>query len=603
MKLIKFLALLCVGLGFVGCADEFTPPQKNDALRSRGIVSPSSSNSVTNPNLISDWEHQQVIVLNSSTVGNKVTVTAPWQTGCSSTLSEDFRTNIKKQYGWIMLFHTFRNYQEDVDQAYMGFYNLFTGMLKVFYYSNVSSTSTHSQWYICSNNIGRKSKLFDLPSFLALPDNIEANSSELYLINALPYGANGISKGWNGFEFQVPRYFESDFRDLVISISANDVTNATFNFSGLSSYKTNGVMTSLTTNNSSKIRTMANLFGDGATSVLDSLALKYADSVDKAAYDKFRKDQLNNMFDLLTKNNYVDAALGAAKLFFGKSLVKKPASTTLYTKSDIRLSTVGSTNLVGDMMENAQGVTEPITINLYDAISGFSSAASADNGVVYANADNSVTMTGLGVWTIKEAPKVYLNRFSQFTPSNIDATTEKNRIEYSGNVKLPTIQHCDIQVEFNPAIKRYITSSEISVDYALYTDLTKNEKPYVWLEDYHPYRIITSAYPQYYNNGLYSLQFFTEKSTNFTRFSNIVPQYNDDTKFYYDWGNMPGPKGLVAFVTVLMHINYEGKTFDVSETRAYEVKCVSEGTDADASRLQNPPYSVVINYGAPQYSY
>jgi len=94
----------------------------------RSIVE-TSTESETNPTLISDWENIETVKLNSSSI-----VTVPWVTGASTALSGVFCKDIKKEDGWMMLFHTFKRANLDIGQNYMCFYNMFTGYLKFFYY-------------------------------------------------------------------------------------------------------------------------------------------------------------------------------------------------------------------------------------------------------------------------------------------------------------------------------------------------------------------------------------------------------------------------------------------------------------------------------------
>lgn len=94
----------------------------------RAIVN-NGNESKTNPFLLNDWENVNEIVLNTS--GNHK-VSAPWATGTSSSLDVDFRKDIKKEDGWVMLFHTFKKKGLDEKQNYMCFYNRFTGFLKFF---------------------------------------------------------------------------------------------------------------------------------------------------------------------------------------------------------------------------------------------------------------------------------------------------------------------------------------------------------------------------------------------------------------------------------------------------------------------------------------
>lgn len=106
-------------------------------VQTRAIVDeyrPSSSN----PDLLTNWENLEEIVLNTEKpTGGGYKVDVPWTDGISSNLSESFRKNIKKEDGWKMLFHTFKEVGLNKGLNYMCFYNQFIGCIKVFYYNAI----------------------------------------------------------------------------------------------------------------------------------------------------------------------------------------------------------------------------------------------------------------------------------------------------------------------------------------------------------------------------------------------------------------------------------------------------------------------------------
>lgn len=133
----NFAALTALLFAMASCTDdpmlESTPNRMAEAPLSRAIVDPAHV-STSNPNLLNDWENQELIMLNNLNAaqqGDKVTT--PWANGCMTELLQDFRKDIKKADGWKMLFHTFKKPGENQDLNYMFFYNIFTGVIKVFY--------------------------------------------------------------------------------------------------------------------------------------------------------------------------------------------------------------------------------------------------------------------------------------------------------------------------------------------------------------------------------------------------------------------------------------------------------------------------------------
>ena len=138
---------MLAGILFASCMDDplESPPAVVDKPMSRFIVT--NNESETNPDLISDWENQETITI-MDTAKDKVIVDAPWvDQGASTSMPGEFRRNIKKKDGWIMLFHTFKLKTGTNSQNYMCFYNLFTGVIKVFFYCDqIPATGTHTIW-------------------------------------------------------------------------------------------------------------------------------------------------------------------------------------------------------------------------------------------------------------------------------------------------------------------------------------------------------------------------------------------------------------------------------------------------------------------------
>ena len=127
------------------CQDKLTL-EPEEEVKSRALVSEAYNESWTNPTLLSDWQSVDEIVLNSTNGSAPLTVTPPWCEGASTILSDNFCNDIKKGDGWTMLFHTFRKSNQDIKQSYMCFYNLFTGIVKVFFYYEGNVTATNSYW-------------------------------------------------------------------------------------------------------------------------------------------------------------------------------------------------------------------------------------------------------------------------------------------------------------------------------------------------------------------------------------------------------------------------------------------------------------------------
>ena len=133
------LLLLILALCSASCQDNaFLPSQ--ELIQTRAVVDKNNI-SISNPELITNWENLKEITLNTigtSTINKRVST--PW-TDSSTPLSEKFRKDIKAEDGWIMLFHTFKEVGLDEKQNYMCLYNQFTGFIKIFSSSFFIKTS------------------------------------------------------------------------------------------------------------------------------------------------------------------------------------------------------------------------------------------------------------------------------------------------------------------------------------------------------------------------------------------------------------------------------------------------------------------------------
>lgn len=228
----------------------------------RAIVN-NGNESKTNPFLLNDWENVNEIVLNTS--GNHK-VSAPWATGTSSSLDVDFRKDIKKEDGWVMLFHTFKKKGLDEKQNYMCFYNRFTGFLKFFYYYEGDRQSQGTQWYMKTAD-GTNSTIFNFTNYLASGDTSH-NINMAVFSNQVGDPTKGLEPGWNGFEFEVP--YCTDYKNIDFIVGAYDKTLTTYDFSGDVKLNTTGTITPMGSSSGWQ-SSVANVAGKGAKSLVDKL--------------------------------------------------------------------------------------------------------------------------------------------------------------------------------------------------------------------------------------------------------------------------------------------------------------------------------------------
>ena len=256
----NFLLGVLLSLGFLSCQDKNTFV---DLPITRAIVD-SVNVSISNPDLIDNWENIDEILLNTSGEA----VTAPWCDGATTHLPSDFRKDIKKKDGWRILFHTFKKIGLDKKQNYICFYNQFTGYIKIFYYYEGSAKSQGTQWFVRTGN-GEKTHLFSLANYIAKSDTAEAN--EILCSNMTGVPTDGINIGWNGFEFEVP--YCTDYKGIDLILGAYDTNITSFDFVGKEDLESVGTIT--TTNksegSSGLLRGIANLAGGQAKKFVDNI--------------------------------------------------------------------------------------------------------------------------------------------------------------------------------------------------------------------------------------------------------------------------------------------------------------------------------------------
>lgn len=174
----SFTSLIVFLITLVSCSDmeeiesAYSKNTTSECNESRSY----SDNYLSNPDLLDNWENVQTVYLNSENKFSPISVHSPWNsTSFTGELEEDFRSDTKKEDGWVMLFHTLTNTDSKAGN-YIFLYNLFTGSMKVFYYNNTLNITTNSLWVLSSSV---PEKILDRQSFFSNPTNIQADNTSL----------------------------------------------------------------------------------------------------------------------------------------------------------------------------------------------------------------------------------------------------------------------------------------------------------------------------------------------------------------------------------------------------------------------------------------
>ena len=163
---------------------------------------------------MTDWENVDEI-----TLYNGARVAAPWVQGTTLSSTPEFATDIKKEDGWVMLYHTFKALNTYPNVNDIALYNRLTGFLKFFYYleSNLSNNNG-GMWYYQTSN-GMPTSLFNLNNYVALPNDASNKYNFVATSNISTTPTDGFKNGWNGFEIEVP--YTTDYTNIPFTLSSS----------------------------------------------------------------------------------------------------------------------------------------------------------------------------------------------------------------------------------------------------------------------------------------------------------------------------------------------------------------------------------------------
>ena len=562
--LTLFLTSLLSASLLGGCSDDkiILPSTLNDSdMESRGnltrAIYPEESYSSTNPDLIVYWENQKYIVLN--TLGNgttKLKVSAPWNNGFTvGSMPYDFCNDIKREDGWRMLFHTFRNEGENPNVNYMCFYNQFTGYLKFFYYNESNSNSTSVQWKMLYGNSGNIShSLLEGCPILTPADDTpnESGDGENGIRMSNMIAQNQLVNGWNGFQIPISRYEEYP-ENLSLTLGAESQIITKYDFGSVLESSIDGQIVSVSTKDKSEFKSMANLAGDFSKDYVNSLGEKLNKDILNPKDSKrsnFLKEKFGNALSKLTAKDIAGGIFEGLKLFFGKSIVTE----NVYTSSDVHLTQNGNITTTGESVSIQSSTFRSIRFNLYELLNNKTTAGE----VVVTPEIAQGTFKGLGVWTLEYTPRVYYNPLTRFVPTYVyDYGSGDEDIE--GFTEYPEIVDYELEVKFNPMIASKIKNYDVTVDFVesdLHCD-NPESSPKIDLLPLH-----------FLDNNLYYMAPHHKRMVIKAQMKQ-GETFDTNKRWFYNWGE-PGNRRTVAMVTVKMEINYMGKDMVVTETRAYK---------------------------------
>lgn len=536
--------------------------------------------SVSNPDLLSNWENVQTITLNTiGTPTQNRKVTSPWSDGASIQLSDKFRKDIKQEDGWKMLFHTFKEVGLDEKQNYMCLYNIFTGYLKFFYYYEGEQKSQGTQWYIRTSN-GENTKLFNLTDYITKVDTAQCEHNSVLLSNLTGDPTNGIIPGWNGFEFEVP--YCTDYRNIDFVIGAYDRNITSYDFLGKGESSIVGTTTGTNTSSSTTTTTTATIEGEDAK--------KYIENLDKKA-------ELDPKMDSLIKSassgRHASAINSGGNKAFGRTTTTTTTSSSSTTE-DIKLTTSGSITISGTGTSEVTTGIPSLTFNLYQTMNPATKQASTSSSFVYIASSIETEEHYVGVWTFLRAPQIIYPRYTTVRKIFWNVGSDSpypNKIYVTGKTSTPKIYPYRCIADINPDIKQYITSQKNNAE-IIRCDTINGIAYKKGIKDFGEYYLKPNLVYRDQDKCFYETDITTEVSCDGYANRATHSQY-----YYYDWGIILSGR-ILGIYSIENTYSYGGKTITVNQSRIYEPTY-----DFDVVHVEDyEGYSdAILNYKTPAF--
>lgn len=569
---------MLLALSLVACKENEVEEPQIPVLESRAVTP--GTNSETNPTLLTDWENCTTIYFNSlGANGSPNSETAPWANGTTSTLEESFRKDVKKADGWRMLFHTFCKSNLDVDQAYMCLYNIFTGYVKIFYYTQDPDVGPDTRWQLSSNTANVCQGLFSENEFFSQPINDpHFGVWSIMADNQLTSNNPGTKPGWNGFQFRVGEY-RPNMAPRDLTIQAYNYVYTNFNFDGKTESTTTGTIKTINSTNSAILNNpitdaVLNEAGDAAKKKVDEFA-------DKHLNHNFIGMNTASIISRIGLGDYVGAIKSGLGFIFGRTRAK-----TTYSISEVELQSHGTVTISGKGETAVNSKISPFTFNLDQIL-----ATPINDSNIKSITSTSSSKVELGVWNLRKKPVVRYSRYTKYENLVEDVNYDSGLLEVNGLCDYPETTVDNVEIVFNPIIQPYIKNYSVTVGLVDVVggnrSIDRKGKHTIFYNHLNTINTVGNATISGINNEPISMWGSVELP------AGVV--VNDNTQYYIDWGtNTIGYRAAV--VALSMDIDYNGNQFNLTESRVYDVDYapIIRGGMSEAY-VNNPPYTFLLN--------
>ncbi len=534
---MKNLCLYILIVCLVSCSDTTVIPEGQDQINKKiltRVVEEGGEVSTSNPNLLTDWENQTYVLLST---GDKEYL--PWIHNNTGSIPPEIARDIKKEDGWEMIFHTFTGVNENLHKNYMFFYNHLTGVLKVFYYSDIEVASNNNfMWEFGTANNSFTTLFPSSESLFFEPMNTSHKEKSVFLSPLTNDSTTGIKRGWNAFLLELP--YTNDFisSNTTFRLTAINKEITEYNFGGIIEANTTGSVVHANNVNENNVSSTSHIFNN--------------DQVMRSVKEHIAPAFLSD--NSIETQNIIDIIKGVGKFFYKHILGKGEKSSI----DKIELHTSGSIKLEGNGEQVGSAEISPMTdINL----------------------GKFNNYQGLGVWSLASVPIYYYERYSKVVPASGNSGSNINAFILS-----PEIYIGNAVVVFNPDIEQYIKEKHVTIDWA-----------YMGKDGHISSKLTNEELEEigYYHNSKGSLPGYTlykSKGSSYT-----IPIYttlNDNFSYYYDWGKEEWfDDDIVVNVTVELLYDCNGKETNYISSRSF--KAIGK-EDPAFSSIPSKPYTHIL---------
>lgn len=373
-----------------------------------------------------DWRNMTEVTLTSG-----ITVGLPWRDDVAGNTPKESVEHLKGNFGWELMVSTLG--KADVGLNYMLFRNVYTGMVRVFYYmeEDVNESDLRTFWRL---NFQGLNSLANSAGIFYTPSNVKRSFSDIEISNlVLHESVNSLKRGWNSFETEVN--YDPDLQANGVIFSIGSYNTATSNITITGDYNSDSKGTVIKNNTSNPVRDIVN-------STVDSYGDQAKEWVDESIGADSEKNKpikigLETAGKIVKEGVRALAGSGISSLFGSFIGIFSKDQPEVH---ELSFTTTGEVQLNGELV-NVGG----------------------NNAVDW----NRISAVPLGVWAIEENPVIQVGKYGLY----------RGMPEVNGSWELEKrfkLDRNSLKVVLNKELEDNILSYSVSTQLLIYEKLNGN---------------------------------------------------------------------------------------------------------------------------------